>query len=211
MPSGEMEFRRQLVECMASLVSQGLMTGTGGNASVRLKGGNEVLITPSGVYKASLKPEDIVKIDLEGNIVEGAHRPSIEWHFHTAIYRKRADAMAVLHAHSSYTTGLALAGRRIEPVTIEAAMVLGDVPIIEFMYPGTDELGDAVGNAMMDHKAAILLNHGVVTAGRDLAEAITIAEVLEATSKITFVASHFGGARLIPPDRIELIKKLNKV
>ncbi|NLI41557.1 MAG: class II aldolase/adducin family protein [Caldisericales bacterium] len=59
-----MEFRRQLVECMASLVSQGLMTGTGGNASVRLKGGNEVLITPSGVYKASLKPEDIVKIDL---------------------------------------------------------------------------------------------------------------------------------------------------
>jgi len=210
-PSEERSLRRQLAKCMASLVSKGLMTGTGGNASVRIGESGELLITPSGVYKPDLRADDIVKIDLDGNLLEGAHPPSIEWHFHTAIYRRRGDAMAVLHTHSPYTIGLALAGRRVEPVTVEAAMVLGEVPILEFMLPGSEELGRAVGDALTNHRAAILQNHGVVTAGCNLAEAINIAEVLEATSKMMFVASLFGGARLIPPDRIESVRGLNKV
>jgi len=210
-PSGEAALRDQLVKCMVSLVSKGLMTGIGGNASIKIEGTDEVLITPSGLYKPNLKPNDIVKINLEGETIEGAYKPSIEWHFHTAIYRKRADAKAVLHTHSPYTTGLALAGKKIEPVTLEATVMLADVPILEFMCPGTEELGEAVSNAMMSHRAAILQNHGVVTIGRDLAEAITMAEVLEATSKMIFVASHFGGARLIPPDQIEMIRKFNKL
>ncbi len=207
----ESDLREQLVKCMVSLHRRGLMTGVGGNASIRIEGSEEVLITPSGLYKPELKTEDIVKIDLSGNTLEGIFKPSIEWYFHTAIYRNRQDVNAVIHTHSPVTTGLALAGKKLEPITLEAAVMLADVPILEFRYPGTKELGDLVGENILGHRAVILQNHGVVAVGYDLIEAITTIEVLEEVSMMTFVASHFGGAKLIPPDQIELIRKLYRI
>jgi L-fuculose-phosphate aldolase len=98
---------------MKTLLDRGLITGIGGNASVRLEGDEGILITPSALYKGELKPEDIVKIDIEGNVKEGLYKPSIEWHFHSAIYRRRLDINAVIHTHSPMTTGLALAGKNL--------------------------------------------------------------------------------------------------
>lgn len=207
----EPRIREDLVRCMKTLLDRGLITGIGGNASIRLEGADEVLITPSALYKGELKPDDIVKIDLDGNIKEGLFKPSIEWHFHTAIYKKRLDINAVVHTHSPMTTGLALAGKKIEPVTLESAVMLSDVPILEFKYPGTRELGDQVAESIMGHRAVILQNHGVIAVGYDLIEALTTIEVLEEISTMTFVASHFGGAKLIPSDQIELIKKLYRI
>jgi L-fuculose-phosphate aldolase len=207
----EPRIREDLVRCMKTLLDRGLITGIGGNASVRLEGDGDVLITPSALYKGELRPEDIVKIDLEGNVKEGLYKPSIEWHFHTAIYKKRLDINAVVHTHSPMTTGLALAGKKIEPVTLESAVMLSDVPILEFRYPGTKELGDQVAESIMGHRAMILQNHGVIAVGFDLIEALTTIEVLEEISTMTFVASHFGGAKLIPSDQIELIKKLYRI
>lgn len=207
----ESRIREDLVRCMKTLLDRGLITGIGGNASVRVEGGDEVLITPSALYKGELKPEDIVKIDMDGNVKEGLFKPSIEWHFHTAIYKRRLDVNAVIHTHSPMTTGLALAGKKIEPVTLESAVMLSDVPILEFRYPGTKELGEQVADNILGHRAVILQNHGVIAVGYDLIEALTTIEVLEEISTMTFVASHFGGAKLIPPDQIELIKKLYKI
>jgi len=207
----EDDLKAQLIKTMVSLHSRGLMTGVGGNASVRIEGSDEVLITPSGLYKPELKPEDIVKIDMEGNVIEGIFKPSMEWYFHTAIYRRRRDVNSVIHTHSPYTTGMALAGKKIEPITLEAAVMLADVPILNFRYPGTKELGEIVGENILGHRAVILQNHGVVAVGYDLIEAITTIEVLEEISKMAFVAHFFGGAKLIPPDQIELIKKLYKI
>jgi L-fuculose-phosphate aldolase len=207
----EPRIREDLVRCMKTLLDRGLITGIGGNASIRLEGADEVLITPSALYKGELKPDDIVKIDLDGNVKEGLFKPSIEWYFHTAIYKKRLDINAVVHTHSPMTTGLALAGKKIEPVTLESAVMLSDVPILEFKYPGTRELGDQVAESIMGHRAVILQNHGVIAVGYDLIEALTTIEVLEEISTMTFVASHFGGAKLIPSDQIELIKKLYRI
>jgi L-ribulose-5-phosphate 4-epimerase len=176
-----------------------------------MEGTNEVLITPSALYKGELKPDDIVKIDLEGNVLDGVFKPSIEWHFHAAIYNRRLDVNAVIHTHSPMTTGLALAGKKIEPITLESAVMLADVPILEFRYPGTKELGEIVANNIMGHRAVIMQNHGVIAVGYDLIEALTTIEVLEEISTMTFVASHFGGAKLIPADQIEMIKKLYKI
>lgn len=211
MSMDEAELKEQLIKCMKQLHARGLITGIGGNASVRMEGTEEILITPAALYKAELKPDDIVKIDLEGNVIEGLFKPSIEWHFHNAIYRKRLDVNAVIHTHSPMTTGLALAGRKIEPVTLESAVMLADVPILEFRYPGTKELGDLVAENILGHRAVILQNHGVISVGYDLIEAMTTVEVLEEVSTMIFVASHFGGAKLIPSDQIELIKKLYKI
>lgn len=207
--SGEADLRGQLVKCMKNLHARGLITGSGGNASVRIKGTREMLITPSALYKGDLKPGSIVKMDLEGNVLDGA-KPSIEWHFHAAIYRRRDDVNAVIHTHSPMTMGLALAGKKIEPITAEAVVMLGDVPILEFKYSGTGELGGLVGENIPGHSALILQNHGVIAVGFDLVGALTVAEVLEEVSTMTFVASHFGGAKLIPRDQIELIRRLYK-
>jgi L-fuculose-phosphate aldolase len=207
----ESEIREQLVKCMKTLHGRGLITGIGGNASIRMEGANEILITPSALYKGELKPDDIVKIDLEGNVLDGVFKPSMEWHFHAAIYNRRLDVNAVIHTHSPMTTGLALAGKKIEPITLESAVMLADVPILEFRYPGTKELGEIVANNIMGHRAVIMQNHGVIAVGYDLIEALTTIEVLEEISTMTFVASHFGGAKLIPADQIEMIKKLYKI
>ena len=207
----ESEIREQLVKCMKTLHGRGLITGIGGNASIRMEGTNEILITPSALYKGELKPDDIVKIDLEGNVLDGVFKPSMEWHFHAAIYNRRLDVNAVIHTHSPMTTGLALAGKKIEPITLESAVMLADVPILEFRYPGTKELGEIVANNIMGHRAVIMQNHGVIAVGYDLIEALTTIEVLEEISTMTFVASHFGGAKLIPADQIEMIKKLYKI
>ena len=85
------ELKRQIIQCMRSLHQRGLMTGVGGNASARLTGSDELWITPSGLYKPELKTADLLKIDLDGKVVEGIFKPSMEWYFHTAIYKKRAE------------------------------------------------------------------------------------------------------------------------
>jgi ribulose-5-phosphate 4-epimerase/fuculose-1-phosphate aldolase len=211
METEENILKRQIVQSMKILHRRGLMTGVGGNASARVEGSDEVWITPSGVYKPELKPSDLVKIDLDGRVIEGILKPSMEWHFHTAIYRRRIDINAVLHTHSPFTTGLALADVKLRPITLEAATMLADVPILPFHYPGTEELGRQVGEAILGRRALILQNHGVVAVGFDMIEALSTIEILEEVSIMTFIASQYGNIKEIPPDQIELIKKLYRI
>ncbi len=208
----EEELKSEIIKCAISLYQRGLMTGIGGNLSVRVEpGANEIWITPSGLYKPKLQTEDLVKIDLDGNLLEGIFKPSAEWYFHVAIYKKRADVNAVIHAHNPVATGLALAGVKIKPITVEAALMLARVPIVPFVYPGTKELGEIVAENIMGNRLLLLKNHGVVAVGYDLTEALSAVEILEECAMMMFVASHFGGAAVIPPHDIELIKKLYKI
>ncbi|MEN3016065.1 MAG: class II aldolase/adducin family protein [Candidatus Methanosuratincola petrocarbonis] len=201
---------RRVVWCMRSLHARGLITGSGGNASVRLKGSDEILITPSGVYKAELEEPDLVRMRLDGKVVDGRRKPSSEWRMHTEIYRKRADVNAVIHTHSPYTTGLTIAGRQIGPITPEVSLILPEVEVLEYACPGTEELGKLVGSRIVGKRALILQNHGVVSAGRDLLEAMTAIEVLEEGAITTFIASLMGGAKVIPEEEVELIKRVYK-
>jgi ribulose-5-phosphate 4-epimerase/fuculose-1-phosphate aldolase len=207
----EEALKEQIIRSMKSLHQRGLMTGVGGNASARVTGSEEIWMTPSGLYKPELRSEDLVKIDLEGKVIEGTFKPSMEWYFHTAVYKKRFDVNAVLHTHSPYTTGLALANVKLRPITLEAATVLADVPILPFRYPGTEELGSQVGEAILGRRAVILQNHGVIAVGFDLIEALSTVEILEEVSIMTSVASRFGTPEEIPSDQIELIKKLYRL
>lgn len=208
----EEELKEEVIKCMISLHQRGLMTGIGGNASARLPGSEEIWITPSGLYKPRLRPEDLVKIDLDGNTLEGVFKPSMEWPFHVAIYRRRLDVNAVLHTHAPFATGLTLANVRIRPITLEASLMLAKAPIIPFIYPGTKELGEAVGEASLGSRVILLQNHGPVTLGYDLHEALTAMEILEECAMMTFVAKAMGVEPIeIGEKDIELIKKLYKI
>jgi len=209
--TAEEELKKEIIRFMVSLHQRGLTTGIGGNASVRVEGTNEIWITPSGLYKPLLKTDDLVKIDVDGNLIEGLLKPSTEWYIHTAVYKKRADVNAVVHTHSPIATGLALAGVTIKPITLEAALMLTRVPIVPFHYPGTKELGEAVGNQIMGNRILLLQNHGVIGVGYDLLEAVSAVELLEECATMMWVASQFGQISAIPDHDIELIKKLYKV
>ncbi|MEM3480040.1 MAG: class II aldolase/adducin family protein, partial [Candidatus Bathyarchaeia archaeon] len=138
--SSEEELKDEICKTMRRLFNRGLISALGGNISARLPGSNEFWITPSGVFKGELEPDDLVKVDLSGRVIEGFLRPSIETPFHAKIYEKRADVNAVVHSHNPITTGLALAGIEIQPVTIEAAVVLRRVKIAPWAFPGTEAL-----------------------------------------------------------------------
>ena len=193
---------------MLDLYHRGLVAGVGGNVSARLPGKREIWITPSGLYRPGLKTRELVKIDLEGNVLEGIFKPSIEWPLHVGIYKRRPDVNAVIHAHNPVTTGLALAGIKPRPITPEVVTMLGDVPVVEFVCPGTKELADRIGREIVGRRILIMQNHGVVAVGRDLTETIATVEILEEVSVTTLAACLVGKLKTLPAGQIELIKKV---
>ena len=193
---------------MLGIYHRGLIAGVGGNISARLPGKKDIWITPSGLYRPELKPKELVKIDLEGNVLEGIFKPSIEWSLHVAIYKKRPDVNAVVHAHNPVTTGLALAGVKPSPITPEVVTMLGDVPILGFELPGTKELADLIAREIAGRRILIMQNHGVVAVGQDLTEAVTTVEILEEVSITTLAASLVGKPKPIPASQIELVKRI---
>ncbi|MBS7635705.1 class II aldolase/adducin family protein [Candidatus Bathyarchaeota archaeon] len=213
MPLGSKEeLKEDICKTMRRLFDRGLISALGGNVSARLPGSSEFWITPSGVFKGELEQEDLLKVDLNGRVLEGFLRPSVETPFHAMIYKKRADVNAVVHCHNPFATGLALAGISIQPITVEAAVVLRKVQIVPWAFPGTDALANLIGEYIEGVRALVLMNHGVIGVGSNLLEAETIVETLEEVAATQFVASIFKrDIPLIPEEDMELIKKLYKV
>jgi len=203
--------KQDIVKVTSLLYDRGLITAVGGNVSARAVGAKEFWITPSGLFKKDLTPDDLVKCDLQAKPVEGIMKPSIETPFHAAIFRRREDVNAVVHAHNPIATALGVADVEIEPVTMEAALILAKVPIVPFKHPGTNALADAVGENIVGHRALILKNHGVIGVGYELIEAMSAVEILEEVATIMYVSKIFGKTTTIPAEEMEAIKKLYKI
>ncbi|MEM4699630.1 MAG: class II aldolase/adducin family protein [Candidatus Nezhaarchaeales archaeon] len=185
--SPEEALKREICRTMARLYFRGLVSALGGNVSARLPGAREFWITPSRVFKGGLRPEDLVKVDLNGNVVEGLRRPSVETPLHAAIYRRRGDVNAVVHSHSPVTVALASAGLKVE-LMLEAAPSRGEVKPLPWAPPGTTELARLVEESVMGARALILANHGVVGVGESLVEAEDVVESLEGASVAQLIA-----------------------
>jgi L-ribulose-5-phosphate 4-epimerase len=206
--SAEEEVKADICKTMGALYRRNLICSTGGNVSARMPGTEEFWITPSGIFKGELSSSDVVKVDLEGGIIEGNKKPSIEVPMHRAIYKKRLDVNAIVHAHNPVTVGLASVGMEIQSITVDVAFVLKKVPIVPFALPGTEDLANAVVEHIVGSKALILKSHGVVGVGSNLLEAKAAVEKLEEVSIAQSVAYHFGKPRPIPKKYIERAKKL---
>ena len=178
--------RQELVAIGRRLVERGLVSGSFGNASVRLPGSDHVLVTPSGLPYEHMHADDIVVVRLDGTVVEGSRKPTSEAPMHLAVYRARADVGAVVHTHSVHATTLACAGLPIEPVHYLMAGIGQRVPVAPFAIFGTPEIGDAAVAALRtEHQAVLLAQHGVLTVGRDLEAAFFVAETVEYVAEIT--------------------------
>lgn len=174
----ETEIRNQIIHYARQLADKGLSPGKSGNLSVRF--GNACLITPSATDYQQLKPEDIVLIDFSGKVIRGVLKPSSEWHFHCDIYKGHPDVQAVVHTHSTYGTALACAHKPIPAFHYMVAVAGGkDIPLAPYALFGTEELSGHVVHALEDRKACLLANHGVVSVGDELSQAVHLAEEVE--------------------------------
>jgi len=204
--SEEARIRADMVEVGRRLYARGLISGNEGNVSARE--GDRLFITPAGACKGFLTPDAIVQTDLEGR-TEGSGRPSTEVRMHTAIYRRRSDARAVVHAHPPTATGFAVAGIPLDrPLIAEAVVTLGPVPVIPYGTPSTPELAENVGRAICEGHGVLLANHGALTVGENLFRAWERMETLEQLARVALVARTLGQDNLLPPADVERLRGL---
>jgi len=177
------EFARNiLVEYCKLLYSRSLTVSAGGNMSIRLNE-REFLITPSGVNKGMLTPEDLVKMDLRGKVLSGG-KPSIEHKFHLGLYKADQATGAVIHCHPLNCLVLAVRGENVKScLTPEGVLLLGNVPTVRYATPGSAALVKAVLEHA-DAPAMLLAKHGAITQGRTLEEAYNRMEELEFQAKL---------------------------
>jgi ribulose-5-phosphate 4-epimerase/fuculose-1-phosphate aldolase len=185
---------KRIVKASRKLHEHGLVRGTSGNISARIPGTDTFLIKPSGVPMESLRPEELVLVDLQGNKIRGKLAVSVETPMHAAIYRARKDAQAVVHTHAPTATAFGIAKTEILPLQIEMFMLLPKgVPIVPFEAPGSKALRDAVQRKMADYDTVILENHGIVTVGSTIEAACSLNEMVEESAKIQFIVMMLAG------------------
>ncbi|TFZ41076.1 L-fuculose-phosphate aldolase [Soehngenia longivitae] len=184
--------REFLVEYGKKLIDKNLTKGTSGNLSIFNREKELFAITPSGIDYYETRIEDIVIMNLNGNVVEGNKKPSSDYNLHRIFYVNRDDINAIVHAHTVYSTVLSCLKMSLPAVHYMIASAGKDVRCAEYATFGTEELAKNAYDAMRDRKAVLLANHGVLTAGKDIFEAFSILEDVEYVSELYIKAKNLG-------------------
>lgn len=189
------DIREQIIDTGCRMMQDNLAIGTFGNISA-LDDDGYMYVTPSGMAYDLLKPDDIVRMDLNGNILQGERRPSIEHRLHIEVYKARADVKAIVHTHPIYSTAFSAMGEDIPLFLDEAAQTLGGtVYTAQHALPGSIELADNCVKALGQESMACLLQaHGAVCVGADLNKAYAVSVVLESTARIYSLIRSMGGS-----------------
>ncbi len=198
------ELRQGLADAL-SMLERAEVIDFNGHMSCRLPGSGHVLINSGKSVRSALTAEDIIAIDMDGRPVDGDVAPPMEFHIHTEIYRRRPDVNAVAHTHPLWSTLFSMAGERVEPVTMQAA-VMG--PIRSFpktasinQKPLAEELAAALG----PDRVIMLKSHGAVIAGTDVVEAFVLAIYLEETARRQYLARALGTPYVLAAKEVETI------
>lgn len=202
--------RKDIIVCARKLYEKGYVAANDGNISARIDG-ERVLITPTRMSKGSLKPEDLIIIDMTGKLLSGKSQPSSESDFHLKILRDMPDVMGVCHAHPPYATGFAVAGIPLDKMVLPEVIIrLGVVPIVDYGLPGHPELYDQIHKKLEDHDAFLLANHGALTVGSSVVDSYDKMETLEHAAMIQFVAQQLGKVNVLTQAQVERLIPLRE-
>jgi L-fuculose-phosphate aldolase len=200
----DLALRKEIIRVARLLEPMRLSRGKSGNVSARTSRG--FLVTPTGVPYATLAPKHLVELDLDGRVLRGDLAPSSEWRIHGDIYRARAEAGAVVHAHPPYATAFAIAGQPLEAVHYMIAIAGGhDVRVAPYATFGTKELSKHALRALKDRSACLLAHHGIVALGGTPEAALRVADEIEGVAEMQFLARTIGNAPALPRTEMQRV------
>jgi len=198
------KIKEELVQLHLELPKNNLVAWTSGNVSARDVESGLVVIKPSGIRYEDLRPEHMVVVDLDGNIIEGNLKPSSDTASHLYIYKHRPDVGGVVHTHSSYATAFAAVGKSIPCVLTAIADEFGGaIPCGGFALIGDEEIGKIVVECIGKSPAVLLKNHGVFTIGKNPKSAVKAAVMTEDNARTVWLAMQIGTPEEIPHADVE--------
>ena len=210
MSSSLYSLRRDIVEAGRRVYDRNFVASNDGNISARVDR-RRVVITPTGVSKGFMAPDDLIVVDYEGNVLEGRKKPSSEMFMHLRIYKDRPDVNGVVHAHPPKATGFAVAGIPLTQCVLPEVIVsLGGIPLAGYGTPGTDEFYEPVLKYLQDYDAFLLQNHGALTIGPDVMGAYYKMETLEHFAHIAITAIQLGNLKSIKEPDVQKLLDLRK-
>ena len=194
------EVKEQLLAVAQEMLTSGLVQGTAGNVAARLPDGN-VALTPSSLDYLEMGLDDLVVCTPDGDVVEGHRNPTTEKALHLSAMRRYPEIGATMHCHAKHCTMFALTRRPI-PAVIEEFVVYvgGDVPVAAYQTTGTDALADEVAAHVGDRSAVLMANHGLFAVGKNPADVLHIAGLVERTAEIVWGAQRLGDIVPLPEE-----------
>lgn len=200
--------KNEISGLMQRLYNKGLTTCSGGNISLRISE-KTMLITPSRIDKGNLSPEEICTLDMDGNITISGLKISMESKFHTAIYKKRPEINAIVHAHPVYATVFSLTDKKFDTsLTGETRALLGTPSFAAYKLMGTEELAAEVSEACVHSNVIIMKHHGIITLGKTLFEAYDRMELCEVNAKMLYISGIMGFTERLSKNQTDQIDKL---
>ncbi|MDR0861644.1 MAG: class II aldolase/adducin family protein [Oscillospiraceae bacterium] len=188
----ENDARRDILEVGRRLYALGFVAANDGNISVRV-GENAVWATPTNVSKGFMTEDMLVKLDLNGNVLDGDLAPSSEIKMHLAVYRRNDALRAVVHAHPPTATAFAVAGKPLpKSLLAETELLLGEIPVAPFAPIGSRELADGVAAYCAEYNGVLMARHGICAWGVGAIDALWRAERIEFAAKVALQLKMLG-------------------
>lgn len=195
--------KADIVEVGRRLYMKGLVAASDGNISARI-GNDRIVATPTGLSKGYMSPEMMITLNMDGKKLCGTLKPSSELKMHLEVYRQRPDVLAVVHAHPPVATAFAVAGKALDsPVLPEIILTVGTVPLAAYGTPSTEEVPASIRPFLEKHDALLLKNHGALTLGTDLFNALYKMESVEHFALISLYAELLGGKQELSPGEVK--------
>jgi L-ribulose-5-phosphate 4-epimerase len=200
--------RRDVCAMNLELPRQGLVTWTSGNVSARDLETGYVVIKPSGVRYDALTPETMVVVDLDGNVIEGPLKPSVDTPTHLYVYRHRPDVGGLVHTHSAYATSFAMLGQSIPVYLTAHADEFGtEIPIGAYCQIGGEEIGREIVRSIGRSPAILIQSHGVFTVGKNAEAAVKAAVMTEDVARTVHIGLLRGRPEPLPPNEVERLHR----
>ncbi|MFC1959589.1 class II aldolase/adducin family protein [Chloroflexota bacterium] len=204
----EWSIRKEMCRVGKRLYDLFLIAGNDGNISVKLPT-DELLITPTGVSKGFLEPEDMIKTTMDGAIISAneGYKMSSEYRMHLIVYAHRPDVNSVVHAHPPTATGFSVAGMSLEePFLPEVVVRTGPTPLVPYTIPGGDELPESLVPYLEGTGALLMGNHGVVAFSESLWEALWNLETVELNAKVFLTAKQLGNVNYLTSEDVQALE-----